>query len=783
MIVDWSVPMVLIGIVWLLAMRHSAREVRRFGDAALSLREESHRLEARLKTINGELGLAREFISAQSRDLDALGRIAVERISGNAERLQGLIADNGQRLDTIGSISQAALGNMEELRSQLPVIASSARDVSNNIGMVGRTAQSQLDELVNGFSRLAEFGEASERQVASLRSSVGTAMNEFSEHCDHLERIADERFALLARRSEQLRGEIAAHEDAALSAVRARAEALSGEIEAHRQQLGQNEDAALEAMRAQLAILRDEGSRVAGSIREQERTALDSLRGQLGALREEHQAISAQIGAAHTAALDALSERLSRIDAEVSGFDARIRQSADRAVMEMDQRRAAFGAQVDAAAQQLGAHLAELDQGIAWRQSQQEQRAQGLADHADAIAGQYAEAQARLEDVLQRASDARGALERNLSALTGGIVSSRETLAAADKDVVSLTDASIRLLELVQAAARQTQDTLPGALMQAENRLANVEQGIERARVPLEQAAQHSDDLADGLGVSHEQVGDLVAQLSAAQNSLADRSEAFADRLVALRGSLAEIDAAAKDTAQHAAGSLGEALAELGRAVDESIARLETDSAVRVSGISATLASESGEAIERAMRERIAEVSGQLEQAVLHTSGKGREAASYLREQLSGIDELVANLEARIAEARATAGESIDGDFGRRVSLLTEALQSSAIDIDRALATDVPDTAWNAYLKGDRGIFTRRAVRLLSSGEAKQVQQIYQRDEEFRSQVNRYVADFEAVLREVFSTREGHRLAVTLLSSDMGKLYVALAQGIERLRR
>ena len=31
-------------------------------------------------------------------------------------------------------------------------------------------------------------------------------------------------------------------------------------------------------------------------------------------------------------------------------------------------------------------------------------------------------------------------------------------------------------------------------------------------------------------------------------------------------------------------------------------------------------------------------------------------------------------------------------------------------------------------------------------------------------------------------TRDGHALSVTLLSSDMGKLYVALAQAIERLR-
>ena len=59
---------------------------------------------------------------------------------------------------------------------------------------------------------------------------------------------------------------------------------------------------------------------------------------------------------------------------------------------------------------------------------------------------------------------------------------------------------------------------------------------------------------------------------------------------------------------------------------------------------------------------------------------------------------------------------------------------------------------------------------------------MYDDDAEFRDHVNRYIHDFEAMLRQILSTRDGHALGVTLLSSNMGKLYVALAQAIERLR-
>jgi hypothetical protein len=79
-------------------------------------------------------------------------------------------------------------------------------------------------------------------------------------------------------------------------------------------------------------------------------------------------------------------------------------------------------------------------------------------------------------------------------------------------------------------------------------------------------------------------------------------------------------------------------------------------------------------------------------------------------------------------------------------------------------------------------VFTRRAVRLLDSGEVKAVGAHYDDDAEFRENVNRYIHDFEAMMRVLLSTRDGNAIGVTILSSDVGKLYVALAQAIERLR-
>ena len=161
----------------------------------------------------------------------------------------------------------------------------------------------------------------------------------------------------------------------------------------------------------------------------------------------------------------------------------------------------------------------------------------------------------------------------------------------------------------------------------------------------------------------------------------------------------------------------------------------------------------------------------------------GREATAQLRDQLAKVNELTINLEQRIARAHEKAQEQVGNDFARRMALITDSLNSNAIDIASALSTEVTDTSWDAYLKGDRGIFTRRAVRLIDSGEAKEIAELYQQDETFKANVSRYIHDFESMLRSMLSTRDGNALSVTLLGSDMGKLYVVLAQSIERFRQ
>ena len=808
LVMQWCVPVLLIGLVWLLAMRHSAREGKRFGDIARTLSTESALLEQRLTTVNRELSLAREFIAAQSRDLESLGRMAAERLSQNAERLQDLVRDNGSRVETISTVSDAALQNMEKLRSQLPVIASSAKDVTNNIANAGRTAEGQLENMVQGFTRLNEFGKASERQVESLRNRVEETLGEFQRQSDKFQTIADDRFAALAERGEEFRVELDKHEVDALASLRTRASALADEIESTRHELDEHEaqrrEASLDALQeeqsattdrvaeahrsvidaltASLVSLREDQSSAASGFRQTHQDMLDTLKASLASLRAEQSAASDAITAAQQTAIDAIAGRLATLESEAERMDESLNARSERMAIEAEERQARQVEQERHAIARIEHMLGELDGTIAERLERHRRQTTALGERAQVVTAELERFETRLAEIATHSGDSEARMKASLEALTGHLTSARATLSATDSDVEKLTEASVRLLELIQASAKNTHSALPEALAVSEDRLTRLESGVSALVSVLRQSAESGEELASGIEQSGANLQTLVANLADAQSTVSRQNDRQAEQLAKLQDTLSDIDLSTDRISAKARDELTAAIGALRATLSEAVEAIEGESAARIATVARTLGEESGKAIDKAMRSKVSEISGQLEQAVAHASGVTREATIQLRDQLAKVDELTGNLENRVAHARDRAEEQVDNDFSRRVALITESLNSNSIDIAGALSADVADTAWASYLRGDRGIFTRRAVRLLETTEVKAIQQLFERDDTFREHVSRYIHDFEAVLRQVLSTRDGNALGVTLLSSDMGKLYVALAQGIERLR-
>ena len=510
---------------------------------------------------------------------------------------------------------------------------------------------------------------------------------------------------------------------------------------------------------------------------------------------------AAQRLAAHIAKMEATSETAgARLEAVADQMSGTVDAMLDRTASAVDEARKGIAAQGEAMLAMLATNQASLD--AAGRESIDAvgTRIASVEETIGRIAEKLGEEQTRIDILLASVTggiaqadgamaalhaagmDRTQALSASISALDSSTAAMTETLKVGDDTARRVIATAEELLVALDASAREIDETMPEALARLDDRIGATRQVIAGSKPELLALVTAAESTHDAI----EAIADVVAKqrdtLAKTQASLleslesghakTDRLEEIVDRAIANARRFADdaapqlVDALLR-IRETAAAAAEQARATLSGLVPEAERRLEEAGSAAMR-----------RAVDAGVRQQLLEL-GQVSENAVATASR---ASEQLTQQMMSIGEASAAVERRIEEARAEREEADRDNFARRVSLLVEALNSAAIDITKAFAHEVSDSAWSAYLKGDRGVFTRRAVRLLDSGDAREIASLYDADPGFREQVNRYIHDFEAMLRQVLALRDGSPLGVTLLSSDMGKLYVALAQAIERLR-
>ena len=753
LVATWAMPLVLLWLVAQALMRAGGGPAARVADSLRALDAEAASLDSRLAAINGELSIARGFLEAQTRDLDSFGRLAVERLGQNASELRSLIDDNGARIDAIGNVSTAARENMEALRGQLPVLASAAKDVANNVASAGRTAQDHLKDLAAGMNRLNEFGVACERQTATVRARMDEAMHLLDARLEDMDSATEARLAALSARAADLGAAMDAREAEAQAALRLRAGALTQEIGDARQALDTREAEALASLRARLGALRDEAGTITRALRD-----------------------------AETRALDEWGTAVSRIEDDVRTAIATLEAFDQQAIAQARARLEGLVADANRAEDELAAAAERADADLARRHADQAGRMSTLRTAQDKALAAVAEVEARIAAAAASTETAEASLRGRLEAVAESLDANLARAGEADRALASLTASSDRLLRQIGDVARIGRDDVPAAFAEATVGLGDLADAAAGLRTRLAEAATSSHATAGEITAANSALERAAAALAALHAAVDAQTAASRDKVEALRDALGEAAGDADALARRAGETLGLAIERLTTATHTSVRAIETDGAAAITALAEQLGATAASSLERALRNHAGEMTGQIEQSAAHAAGVAREAGQQLRSQIVRVEEAVAALETRVADARTRAEDEVDNDFSRRAAVITEALKSNAIDIARVLDTEVTDTAWAGYLKGDRGIFARRALRLVEGTEAKAIVAAYENDDAFRGHVNHYIHDFEAMLRQLLATRDGHTLGVTLLSSDLGKLYVALAQAIDRLR-
>ena len=637
-----------------------------------------------------------------------------------ARSLEGLLAVLTQRIGE----SQSALGGITQTLMRL-----------------GDEATSKLDgvtrDLDASSQRLAGHGAALDQAAANARTDIGVMLEDLP-RAELIARAAAEQMRAAGTEALHRAGDYERQVGALGERTRATDEqvgASAGRLVAHLTQIeSAGAAAAVRVGEAEasfggaLDLLLERTARTLEEIR----AGIDTQSAAVLALVDQS---SVGIGRAGIQAADALGLSIGKAGASLDGLSVRVAEQ-DRASQRM---------------------LAEIERGLTL------------------IDGRFAELASQGDERANHFLGSLGRARAELDALAAQTSAQGGSIAAIAERTDSLRDGLERL-------SAEIRDGVTAALGEAEGGAGRLQHAASLVRPEVgwvrDAAVEASDRLAaSGAGIADQQ--DRLTSLLAAVDDGVAGSEA---KLAVLAAGLAEAQAEAARLTAETSPALVTAMVQVREAAAHAAERAREAIASIIPETSDKLSQATRAALEAAIREGVEERIQGVQQVAAQAVASAQAASERLTQQMLSLGQSAAALDQHFQHNQAEQREKDSEAFARRVALLMDSMHSAAIDVSKILSDEVDERAWDSYLKGNRGVFTRRAVKLMAGGEARAIGAHYDSDPEFQGAVNRYVHDFEAMIRRVLAERDGGMIAVTLMSSDMGKLYAALADGLERRR-
>jgi DNA repair exonuclease SbcCD ATPase subunit len=598
---------------------------------------------------------------------------------------------------------------------------------------------------------------------------LGGITREFDASTEKLARHGE----ALDRAAESARGDVAV-----LLEDLPRAEATAQSLAEHIRAVGAESASKAESFGAQIATLAERTSEADRLISE----ATERLAARVGEIEQASAGASGMVTQAESSfssVLDALLDRTSVSLQEIrSGIDA---QSAAVAAL-VEQASAGLGKAGAESAEAVAAHIGTANESLATLSSQ-------VAEQERASQRMIAEIDRGLAMIDQRFTELASNGDERANHFLDSLTRARTELdslsaQAVDQDgaIGALADRTASLRESIGRLADDLRDQVGTAIGEAQSGADRLVEVTSAVKPDLDSMRDSAVEASDRLSTTAEHIAEQQQRFAALLASLDDGVGNAQTKLTELTSAIALAQAEAGSLTAETGPKLVEALVQVKDAAGHAAERAREAIETVIPESAGKLSNETRAALEKVVRETVEERLREVETVATRAVEAARSASDRLTQQMLTLGQSALALERHMEETSKEQREKDSEAFARRVSLLIDSMHSAAIDVGKILSDEIDDRAWDSYLKGNRGVFTRRAVKLLDGSETRTIRTQYDSDLEFQRSVNRYVHDYEAMLRRVLAERDGGTIAVTLMSSDMGKLYAALAQALERRR-
>ncbi len=516
-------------------------------------------------------------------------------------------------------------------------------------------------------------------------------------------------------------------------------------------------------------------------------TMLAALRDRAAEAETQAKATAAET----TAGMAAILESSEKAQAAVAVPLATLREGVEKAYVDTA---AAMDATRDGVHTQTNAMLASVEQARVTLDHIGGEAAKLIQERLDGLLGTASRIGESVDAEAARTQALLDEISRNFTVFDAKLGNSATTganmLDSIAERMTEARDAIHRLGEPIAAT-----ETALGAV---ESRLGSVGstagQTLDRLGIALPDALPHLDAMSERLADLHERVGALAdplntgaesiatakAQIDAAREALEGAAGRLGEELEAARVALADIEAMTGNASLQASSQLLDVFQRVRDVATQTAGTMRETLSGIVAEAEAALDQAGSSRAELAFASPIRAKLAELETMHERVADGAQAATERVTRRLLALTETVAGVEQRIDEADTRFDIRARNTLASRSSRLIESLQSAAIDIVGLLAFEMEDSVWENYLKGDRNIFARRLSQQIDSGGSRAVERHLQHDAEFRTHATHFVQEFEALIAHVLPDREGRSLAVTLVSSDLGRLYATLGQSMGR---